>query len=172
LVGGERTDRARSVPESLSKIPQPDLSEANTRPITISMTTDDDGKMRWLINGRTHEMDEFPIAVQRGAKEIWEIHNDEKSMPHPAHLHGFQFRILERAGSPEQVAHLAVDEKGRLVTDLGFKDTVLLWPGESVRCAMDFSHGFEGEQLYMFHCHILEHETGMMLNLKVVDPQG
>ena len=37
---------------------------------------------------------------------------------------------------------------------------------------MDFSHGFEGEQLYMFHCHILEHETGMMLNLKVADPQG
>jgi FtsP/CotA-like multicopper oxidase with cupredoxin domain len=22
----------------------------------------------------------------------------------------------------------------------------------------------------MFHCHILEHETAMMLNLKVVDP--
>jgi blue copper oxidase len=53
------------------------------------------------------------------------------------------------------------------VTDLGFKDTVLLWPGETVKCAMDFSHGFEGEQFYMFHCHILEHETGMMLNLKI-----
>ena len=65
-----------------------------------------------------------------------------------------------------------VDEKGRLVTDLGLKDTVLLWPGETVKCAMDFSHGFEGEQFYMFHCHILEHEMGMMLNLRVVDPQG
>jgi blue copper oxidase len=111
-------------------------------------------------------------VVQSGAKEVWEIHNDEKSMPHPAHLHGFQFRILERAGTPEQLAHLAVDEKGRLVTDVGFKDTVLLWPGETVKCAIDFSHGFEGEQLYMFHCHILEHEMGMMLNLKIVDPPG
>jgi suppressor of ftsI/bilirubin oxidase len=135
------------------------------------MTTDDQG-MRWLINGRTHSMDEIPIVVQRGTKEIWEIHNEEKSMPHPAHLHGFQFRILERVGTPEQVAHLAVDEMGRLVTDLGFKDTVLLWPGETVKWAIDFSHGFEGEQLYMFHCHILEHETGMMLNLKIVDPPG
>jgi blue copper oxidase len=171
LVVKEKTDYTRSVPETLSEIPQPDLGEADTRPITISMTTDDGG-MRWLINGKTHGMDEFPIVVQRGAREVWEIHNDEKSMPHPAHLHGFQFQIPERTGTPEQVAHLLVDEKGRLVTDLGFKDTVLLWPGETVKCAMDFSHGFEGEQIYMFHCHILEHETAMMLNLKIADSQG
>jgi blue copper oxidase len=169
LVMKEKTDYSRSVPETLSEIPQPDLDEADTRPITISMTTDDGG-MRWLINGKTHTMDEFPIVVQRGAKEVWEIHNDEKSMPHPAHLHGFQFQILERSGTPDQVAHLVVDEKGRLVTDLGFKDTVLLWPGQTVKCTMDFSHGFEGEQIYMFHCHILEHETAMMLNVRVVDP--
>jgi blue copper oxidase len=166
LVVAQKSDYSRSVPQTLSEIPQPDSSGATSRPITISMTTDDQG-MRWLINGRTHSMDEIPIVVQRGAKEVWEIHNDEKSMPHPAHLHGFQFRILERFGTPEQVAHLAVDEKGRLVTDVGFKDTVLLWPGETVKCAMDFSHDFEGDQFYMFHCHILEHETGMMLNLKI-----
>jgi len=171
LAVAEKTDYAGRVPETLSEVPQPDLAEATTRPITFSMTTDDQG-MRWLINGKTHKMDEIPIVVQRGVKEVWEIHNDEKSMPHPAHLHGFQFRILERVGTPEQLARLAVDEKGRLVTDVGFKDTVLLWPGETVKCAMDFTHGFEGEQLYMFHCHILEHETGMMLNLKIVDPQG
>jgi len=171
LVVAEKSDYSRSVPQTLSEVPQPDLSGATSRPITISMTTDDQG-MRWLINGRTHSMDEIPIVVQSGAKEIWEIHNDEKSMPHPAHLHGVQFRVLERMGTPEQVAHLVVDEKGRLVTDLGFKDTVLLWPGETVKWAIDFSHGFEGEQLYMFHCHILEHEMGMMLNLKIVDPQG
>jgi blue copper oxidase len=171
LVVKERSDYSRNVPETLSEIPQPDLGEADTRAITISMTTDDGG-MRWLINGKTHMMDEFPIVVERDAKEIWEIHNDEMSMPHPAHLHGFQFRVLERAGTPEQVAHLVVDEKGRLVTDIGFKDTVLLWPGETVKCAMDFSHDFEGEQIYMFHCHILEHETAMMLNVKIADPRG
>ena len=171
LVVAAKTDYSISVPETLSEIPQPDLGEAETRPITISMTTDDQG-MRWLINGKTHRMDEFPIVVQRDAKEVWEIHNDEHSMPHPIHLHGFQFRVLERGGTPEQVARLVVDEKGRLVTDVGLKDTVLLWPGETVKCAMDFSHGFEGEQYYMFHCHILEHETGMMLNLKVADPLG
>jgi blue copper oxidase len=109
--------------------------------------------------------------VQRGASEVWEIRNDERSMPHPMHLHGFRCRVLERKNSPGQVAGTAVDEKGRTVTDLGWKDTVLVWPGETVRIAIQFSHDFEEEQLYLFHCHILEHEdAGMMLNYKVVDP--
>src|ERR687898_529298 len=167
LVVTGKTDYSGSVPETLSRMPQLHSGGATTRPITVSMTTDDRG-MQWLISGKTHEMDEFPFVVQRGAKEIWEIHNDEKSMPHPMHIHGFQFRVLERIGTPEQIAHLVVDDKGRLVTDLGFKDTVLVWPGETVKWFIDFSHGFEGEQLYMFHCHILEHETAMMVNLKVV----
>jgi suppressor of ftsI/bilirubin oxidase len=85
------------------------------------------------------------------------------------HLHGFRFLVLGRSGSPGQVSRLAIDGDGRTVSDLGFKDTALIWPGETVRWAIDFSHDFEGEQLYMFHCHILEHENaGMMLNVKVV----
>jgi suppressor of ftsI/bilirubin oxidase len=45
---------------------------------------------------------------------------------------------------------------------------VLVWPGESVRIALDFSHPFSGDQTYMFHCHNLEHEdTGMMIGYKV-----
>jgi blue copper oxidase len=76
-------------------------------------------------------------------------------------------------GGPEQVSRLGVDEDGRTVTDLGYKDTVLVWPGETVRMAMDFSHGFEGEQLHKFHCHKLEHENGgMMLNVKVVSGEA
>jgi blue copper oxidase len=89
------------------------------------------------------------------------------------HLHGFRFRVLERKNSPGQVIETAVDEQGRTATDLGWKDTVLVWPGEMVSIAIEFSHGFDGEQLYLFHCHILEHEdAGMMLNLKIVDSRG
>jgi FtsP/CotA-like multicopper oxidase with cupredoxin domain len=168
LVVSERVDYARRVPEILSESSRQEFFGATTRPITLSMATEG-GANRWLINGLTHERDEYPIVARRGAKEIWEIHNDEKSMPHPMHLHGFRFRVLGRTGSPEQVSSLAVDESGRTATDLGYKDTVLVWPGETVKCAVDFSHDFEGEQLYMFHCHILEHENaGMMLNVKVL----
>jgi suppressor of ftsI/bilirubin oxidase len=53
-------------------------------------------------------------------------------------------------------------------TGLGWKDTVLVWPRETVRIVTDFSHPFHGDQVYRVHCHNLEHEDGgMMLNLKV-----
>ena len=94
-------------------------------------------------------------------------------LPHPMHLHGFRCRVLGRKYSPGQVTGTAVDEQGRMVTDLGWKDTVLVWPGETVRIAIQFSHDFEEEQLYLFHCHILEHEdAGMMVNCRVIGPQG
>jgi suppressor of ftsI/bilirubin oxidase len=89
-------------------------------------------------------------------------------MPHPVHIHGFQFQLLDRSESPEQQLRLAVTQTGLAATDLGWKDTVLVWPGETVRIVTDFSHPFLGDQVYMVHCHNLEHEDGgMMLNLKV-----
>jgi suppressor of ftsI/bilirubin oxidase len=45
---------------------------------------------------------------------------------------------------------------------------VLVWPGESVRILIDFRHPFAGDQIYLLHCHNLEHEDGgMMLRVKV-----
>jgi suppressor of ftsI/bilirubin oxidase len=43
-----------------------------------------------------------------------------------------------------------------------------LWPGETIRLIMDFTHPFPGDQVYMLQCHNLEHEThGMMVNFRV-----
>ena len=84
------------------------------------------------------------------------------------HLHGFHFAVLERETSPEFVAALAIDDHGRLASDLGRRDTVLVWPGESVRLGIDFAMPFADAQTYMFHCHNLEHEDGgMMLGVRV-----
>ena len=42
---------------------------------------------------------------------------------------------------------------------------MLVWPGETVRIAIDFTHPYPGDQIYLFHCHNLEHEDqGMMVN--------
>jgi blue copper oxidase len=173
MVVKDRVAHGGSVPETLSTtVPLADTQGADLRPVTLSAATEA-GQTRWLINGLTYEPDEHPIIVQRGATEIWEIRNEERSMPHPMHLHGFRFRVLERRNSPDQVIETVVDEQGRTATDLGWKDTVLVWPGETVSIAIEFSHDFDGEQLYLFHCHILEHEdAGMMINCKVVDTQG
>ncbi len=176
MVVKDRVAHVGSLPEALSPPAETRGAAAGTavgaavRTVTLSVVTEAD-QTRWLINGLTYEPDGHPIVVQRGASEVWEIRNEERSMPHPMHLHGFQFRVLERIGSPEQIGSLVLDENGRTATDLGFKDTVLVWPGETVRIAVGFSHDFEGEQLYLFHCHILEHEdAGMMVNYKVVGP--
>lgn len=108
------------------------------------------------------------LSQKRGSREIWELTNDTKSMPHPMHLHGFRFRVIDRRKSTPQVRRLARDAAGRSAQDLGWLDTVLVWPGERVRIAIDFSQPFEGVQRYMFHCHNLEHEDqGMMLNVAV-----
>lgn len=55
------------------------------------------------------------------------------------------------------------------MSDLGWKDTVLVWPGETVGVAINFTHEFPGDQPCMVHCHNLEHEDGgMMINYRVV----
>lgn len=52
-------------------------------------------------------------------------------------------------------------------TDLGLKDTVLVWPGEAVKVAVQFD-GIGEKQLFTFHCQNLEHEDqGMMINVAV-----
>ena len=129
-----------------------------------------DGR-RWYINGMNFhdDMKAIHFTVKKNTREVWEIFNESRSMPHPMHVHGFLFRVLSRKRSPAHVKALAVDRHNRTPQDKGFLDTVLVWPGETVRFAIDFTTPFEGPQTYMFHCHNLEHEDqGMMLHFRCV----
>lgn len=155
----------RKVPAALPSI-APAVAGGTERPIALAMRH----PRGWTINGLVYSMKDSPIVVPRRAQEVWAIRNAVDSMPHPMHLHGYFYRVLERRASPAQVRKRAVDAKGRLATDLGYKDTVLVWPGETVYVGIDFgSPDYPGEQLFLFHCHNLEHEDqGMMLNVRVV----
>lgn len=161
----DRVRYERAVPQALSVLGAPPETTYSPRLIVL-----DQARGRWRINGQVYRHEATPITVKRDTVERWDIRNVEPSMPHPMHIHGFQFRVLSRIGSPEQQRRLAVADGGLAATDLGWKDTVLVWPGETVRIVTDFSHPFLGDQVYMIHCHNLEHEDGgMMLNLKVRD---
>ena len=117
--------------------------------------------MSFTINGRTFQMEAVAPyeRVKMNSMEIWEFSNQSSGMgmmggmqmPHPIHLHGKQFQVLERQG----VMHEGyVDE--------GLKDTVLLMPGERIRIMVRFGD-YPG--LFLYHCHNLEHEDmGMMRN--------
>jgi blue copper oxidase len=159
----KRVAYAGRVPEQLTQIAAIDITDATERPLRLGFA-----KGRWRINDRVFAMGETPIEVKRDTVETWLIRNYFNSMPHAMHLHGFHFQVLERQTSPDQIAALKVDTRGRLATDQGWKDTLLVWPGETVRVAIDFAMPFAGAQTYMVHCHNLEHEDGgMMLGVRI-----
>lgn len=158
-------DRVLSkLPAALSEVKPIRTVSATQRKIELSME-----HMRFLINGRSFKMKEIAFDVKRGSVEIWSINNPAMGMPHPMHIHGFSFQVIERVSSPQQVSAIGIFGKGRVVSDLGWKDTVLVWPGETVRIAVDFTHNFPDDQTYLLHCHNLEHEdAGMMVNFRVL----
>lgn len=158
-----------TVPDTLSSLPPPpDTTGWKAREVRLSMGADGE----WLINGMNFRSHGHHPAfeVKRGSREVWDIRNNMTSMPHPIHIHGVQFRVVSRSISPPDIRARQVVDGGLGPQDLGFNDTVLVWPGEIVRVAIDFSQPFSGTQRYMLHCHNLEHEDrGMMLTFAVVD---
>ena len=120
------------------------------------------------IDGQVFEMNKATEQeqVRLNTLEVWEITNDlnQGGFPHPIHIHGVQFQILERSIDR---AHRAVWETIREgYVDSGWKDTILLMPGERAKILIKFED-YTG--LFLYHCHNLEHEDGgMMRNYQVV----
>ncbi|OGR30965.1 MAG: hypothetical protein A2005_01195, partial [Desulfuromonadales bacterium GWC2_61_20] len=102
--------------------------------------------------------------------ELWEIYNATMDA-HPIHVHLVRFEIVEREG-------LAIDPLTGVMTpggpttvtsprfnELGFKDTVAAYPDQITRLKAKF----DIPGLYVWHCHIVEHEDNeMMLPFEVL----
>jgi len=158
-----QTRYARPVPHTLCTIDSAPADGLQHRRFSFAHV-----KGLWRINGYSYQMTKTAFSVPRGAREIWEFTSSRPAMPHPIHIHGFQYRVLARTGSPAHLKALAANADGVQPAELGWKDSVLLWPGETIRLLVDFSHPFQGDQVYMLQCHNLEHEThGMMVNFRV-----
>ncbi len=105
-------------------------------------------------------MDAITENPTLGATELWEIHNFTEDA-HPIHIHEVQFQIVDRqpfegvARPPES-------------NETGFKDTVIAYPGEITRVkAM-----FDLPGLYVWHCHIVEHEDNEMMRPFFIGPMA
>lgn len=159
---------APPLPTRLSALGDALPGAATTRRLRL----DFDERDGFLIDGRPYRIDEAGVRIERGARELWEIRNSPISMPHPMHLHGRGFRVLRRRGTYGPARALARQADSRLPTDLGVKDTVVVWPNETVWLAVDFalpdSAEFAGPQRYLFHCHNLEHEDALMMRNVVI----
>ena len=108
------------------------------------------------INGKQFDMERIDLQAKTGTKEIWEINNSNDMMGgmiHPFHLHGVQFKVLDRNG------------KVPPANEQGWKDTIALYPGEKVQIEVEFPE----KGIFMYHCHILEHEDNGMMGQIIVE---
>jgi len=126
-----------------------------------------------LGNARWHEpITEDPKA---GTTEIWSFANTTGDV-HPLHIHLVQFQVLNRQAFDVQ----AYQQTGKLVLSgppmpperserPAMKDTIKSYPGYVTRVIQRFdlprsAQVTPGQEfLYVWHCHILEHEDNEMM---------
>ena len=129
---------------------------------------------------------------RNGDTEDWVFANTTADT-HPLHVHLVQFGVIERLpfnvagylaalsaaragalGAPQLLPNGTIDPTpfvpvGAVGTpvspaEMGWKDTVQMHPGEITRIRAKFDvKDFTAPQDYVFHCHILEHESNSMM---------
>jgi FtsP/CotA-like multicopper oxidase with cupredoxin domain len=169
-----RTSESALPPTHLSTISRYRMEDAVNRnaprsfAVSMGMMS---GGMRWLLNGRPYQATEIAAneTVRLNTTEVWELVNNSSggmmrmSMVHPIHIHGLQFQVIERQVASQMTAGYETVRYGYV--DEGWKDTVMMMPGERIRLLLRFED-FTG--MYVYHCHNLEHEdAGMMRNYLV-----
>jgi FtsP/CotA-like multicopper oxidase with cupredoxin domain len=93
-----------------------------------------------------------------GAIEVWEIFNFTEDA-HPIHIHEITFEVVER-----QVIGGASRPPDSW--EAGRKDTVIAYPNEVTRVKALFDR----PGLFVWHCHLLEHEDNEMMRPYRISP--
>ena len=143
------------IPENLFKVPDPPVDPKAPIRKTVMNGTDEMVDM----DGKKFNMQRIDKTQTMNRVEYWDVTNSNQcchGMIHPYHMHGCLFRVISRNGhAPYPNEH-------------GLKDTIGVNPGETVRIKV----WFKCPGVFMYHCHIIEHEDGgMMAQIKVVDPK-
>jgi len=113
---------------------------------------------RLNINGLEMNMNYINEKVPLNSIEIWEVKND-MMMTHNFHIHATHFMIIQRNGKESYV----------LENEKGYKDTVRIPGGQSVKFIVKMKDYKDEKTPYMYHCHFLEHEdAGMMGQFTVI----
>jgi FtsP/CotA-like multicopper oxidase with cupredoxin domain len=131
-----------------------------------------DGDGNPMSRGWGEAITEHPAI---GRPEVWELYNFTADA-HPIHIHEVQFQVVDRQslatnaeGQATPPAVLVGDPRPPEPGETGFKDTVIAFPGEVTRLRTRFDVG----GLYVWHCHIVEHEDNEMMRPYFIgDPGG
>jgi FtsP/CotA-like multicopper oxidase with cupredoxin domain len=103
----------------------------------------------WSINGVPWTKSVPPLPIAKGER-VELVFQNRTPMPHPMHLHGHEFQVVEIDGKRFQGA---------------VRDTVLVPPNTRVVVAFDANN----PGLWAMHCHLLYHlDAGMFSTLRYV----
>ncbi len=145
------------IPAKIGDVPRIPRSAAVRKRTFVMRSAGGISERGLTINGKLFDIERIDESVKRQETEIWELKNPsgpgEYLSEHPIHLHGVHFQILSRNGRlpPEN--------------ERGWKDTILLHKDETAELIMRFENV---KGVYMYHCHMLEHEdAGMMAQFEV-----
>lgn len=159
------------------------------RQLTLNETFDGYGRLiqllgtNQLVNGNFGRayMDAATETPQKGSTEVWQIANLTGDT-HPIHFHLVNVQLLGRqpfnediySGTPSYTG----PARGPGKTELGWKETVRMHPGEVTTVIMKFdlpavpfsvpASPRTGGNEYVWHCHILEHEEHDMMRPLIV----
>jgi FtsP/CotA-like multicopper oxidase with cupredoxin domain len=115
---------------------------------TLNLTGEMAGYV-WSINNVAWNKDVPPLPLAKGER-VELVFINQTRMPHPMHLHGHEFQVVEIDGKRFPGA---------------VRDTVLVPPGRRVVVAFDANN----PGLWAIHCHLLYHlDAGMFATLRYV----
>ncbi len=154
------------MPKTLRPVARTAESDALvTRTISLNEYQDKVGNPMVMLLNRKHWHDPVTETPKLNSTEIWEFVNTTEDV-HPMHLHLVRFQVLDRRVFDRD--EYLVNKKVKFLAEpaapdpneMGWKDTVQCPPGVITRIIAKFE-GFAGR--YLYHCHILEHESNDMM---------
>lgn len=136
-------------------VPSKDL---RTLPLTRSrrmVFSENNDAGQFFINGELYSPSRDDVTVPLGSVEKWELVNNSQEL-HTFHIHQTDFQVIAKNGRPEEF--------------IGYQDTVDIETGGTTTIIIPFTSPTQVGR-FVYHCHILEHEDGgMMQNIVVFDP--
>jgi spore coat protein A, manganese oxidase len=138
-----------SVPAKLRPLPKLDATSAVTRTFEFGRSR---VSGQWTINGLTFDPNRIDAQPKLGTTETWVFRNESGSN-HIVHIHDVDQQLVSRNGvGPARYERM--------------KESWNLGIGETIVLRLKFT---DNVGLFVFHCHILEHEdAAMMAQFQVV----
>ncbi|SJM91713.1 multicopper oxidase domain-containing protein [Crenothrix polyspora] len=146
------------------------LKPVKTHQVLLAETVDPHGRVLPILGtvkeGIKHWMAPPTEVPKAFTTETWEIYNHTVDA-HPVHLHGGHFKIIDRRtfsaddNDLKGLTHIKLSTvlEPKIPYEQTWKDTVIAWPGQMTRINVKF----ENAGLFVWHCHILEHEDHDMM---------